>query len=91
MSLRYKHYKRIFRKNLQPIFAVLVAKKRILVYADWEVLSRKTIESIRKNPSEYLGHELPEEPLIDNILDDILNEFFKEMRNFKSMKTTSSS
>lgn len=78
MSKSFKHYKRIFRNNLQPNLAVLLAKRNEMQEEEWEVYVRKTTERIRQNPIEFLGADLPSESLISDILDEIEKEFIKE-------------
>ena len=86
MSVQFKYYKRVFRKNLQPIFAVLVAKRKHLHPESWEELVKSTLEKIHNNPVEYLGKDLPHDSLMMDILGEIQVEFFKEMKSFYNQK-----
>jgi hypothetical protein len=78
MSLAFKKYKRIFRRNLQPLFAVLVARRRSLDKTNWTRLVDETLQHVMANPVEYLGSDLPHEPLMRDVLDEIRDEFLKE-------------
>lgn len=81
MSIVFKRYKRIFRRNLQPIFAVLVAKRDRISAASWEEEVKITLARVGENPVEYLGEDLPQQPLLLTILEEIEYEFLKEMRS----------
>lgn len=84
MSILFKRYKRIFRRNLQPVFAVLVAKRVHTAEVSWEEEVRHTLSRIGNNPVEYLGQDLPQEPLLHTILEEIEYEFLKEMRSARN-------
>lgn len=81
MSVLFKRYKRIFRRNLQPVFAVLVAKRDRVPPASWEEEVKNTLLRVGENPVEYLGEDLPQQPLLLTILEEIEYEFLKEMRS----------
>jgi hypothetical protein len=81
MSIVFKRYKRIFRRNLQPVFAVLVAKRDRISAALWEEEVKHILTRVGENPVEYLGGDLPQQPLLLTILEEIEYEFLKEMRS----------
>ena len=78
MSFAFKKYKGIFRRNLQPIFAVLVARRRKMKAHAWKRLVDETMKHVHDNPTEYIGNDLPEKQLMVEILDEIHKEFLKE-------------
>lgn len=83
MSVLFKKYKRIFRHNLQPVFAVLVAKKNQMDADEWVSWVHQTLAHVQKNPVEYLGEDLPDRSLQSDIMEEIQKEFFKEMHAFQ--------
>lgn len=85
MSILFKRYKRIFRRNLQPVFAVLVAKRANIALTSWEEEVKHTLARIGENPTEYLGQDLPQQPLLLTILEEIEYEFLKEMRGTRNI------
>jgi len=78
MGIAFKKYKRIFRRNLQPLFAWLVTKRRSMDKLTWTMLVDETLHHVIDNPVEYLGNDLPHEQLIRDVLDEIRIEFLKE-------------
>jgi hypothetical protein len=78
MSFAFKKYKRIFRRNLQPIFAVLVVRRREVEMSAWKKLVDETLKHVIDNPIEYLGNDLPDNQLMLDILNEIRNDFLKE-------------
>jgi len=78
MGIAFKKYKRIFRRNLQPLFAVLVARRRSTDKKTWTLLVNETLQHVIDNPVEYVGSDLPHQQLIRDVLDEIRTEFLKE-------------
>jgi hypothetical protein len=78
MGIAFKKYKRIFRRNLQPLFAVLVARRRSMDKGTWTMLVDETLRHVIDNPVEYVGSDLPHQQLIRDVLDEIRAEFLKE-------------
>jgi hypothetical protein len=78
MGLMFKKFKTKFRYSLRPVFAMLVARRKELARKDWIGLVQKARENIQGNPIEYLGKELPEAGLLQDVLDEIFQEFLKE-------------
>ena len=78
MGIAFKKYKRIFRRNLQPLFAVLVARRRSMDKKTWTMLVDETLRHVIDNPAEYVGSDLPHQQLIRDVLDEIRTEFLKE-------------
>jgi hypothetical protein len=85
MSILFKRYKRIFRRNLQPVFAVLVAKRVNTTAESWEEEVKHTLSRVGENPTEYLGQDLPQQSLLLTILEEIEYEFLKEMRSTRNV------
>jgi len=78
MGIAFKKYKRIFRRNLQPLFAVLVVRRRSMDKVTWTLLVNETLRHVIDNPVEYIGSDLPNPQLISDVLDEIRIEFLKE-------------
>ena len=78
MSIAFKKYKRIFRRNLQPLFAVLVARRRSMDKITWTKLVDETLQHVVDNPLEYIGNDLPNHQLTRDVIEEIRNEFLKE-------------
>ena len=78
MGIAFKKYKRIFRRNLQPLFAVLAARRRSMDKATWTLLVDETLRHVIDNPVEYVGTDLPHQQLIRDVIDEIRTEFLKE-------------
>ena len=78
MGLAFKKYKRIFRRNLQPLFAVLVSRRRSMDKASWTILVEETLNHVVENPVEYVGSDLPHHQLLIDVLDEIRSDFLKE-------------
>ncbi|HEX6889105.1 MAG TPA: hypothetical protein VF141_00375 [Chryseolinea sp.] len=85
MSFAFKKYKRIFRRNLQPLFAVLAARRRSMDNVTWTRLVDETLRHVMANPVEYLGRDLPHQQLIRDVLDEIRLEFIKESNTMLSV------
>jgi hypothetical protein len=78
MGVLFKRFKTKFRYSLKPLFAMLVAKQRLINKKEWTALVNKVHESVCRNPSEFLGADLPEPNLLRDVLDEIFQEFLKE-------------
>jgi hypothetical protein len=83
VSITFTQYKRIFRNNLRPVFAMLQSKRNKLSDLEWELLVRKTIRDVNLNPVEYLGQDLPSNTLVADVLAEIEVEFLKDVRTFR--------
>lgn len=84
MSSHFRRYKRIFRRHLQPVFALLVSRRKGMDISSWKALVRRTLKQVANNPVEYLGNDLPSARLITDILDEIQYEFFKDVIDVRS-------
>ena len=85
MSILFKKYKRIFRRHLQPVFAVLVARRKTMSVEAWTTLVDGTLDHVAANPIEYLGDDLPAKPLLQDILQEVRTEFVREMAVFSAV------
>jgi hypothetical protein len=85
MSFQFKKYKRIFRRNLQPVFASVLARKRNMEFSSWKELVNETLQHVVNNPVEYLGDDLPDKSLLVDILEEIRDEFLKEITAFRAV------
>lgn len=80
MGFLFKKFKTKFRYALKPVFAMLVAKQREMDPSDWKEFLKKTHDNILRNPTEFLGSELPEKDLMTDILEEIFKEFFYDLK-----------
>lgn len=78
MGVLFKRYKTKFRYALKPFFVMIVAKRKELTLNEWLELVEQTKRSIKSNPQEFLGSDLPESALLMDILDEIFVEFHRE-------------
>lgn len=88
MGLLFKKYKTRFRYALKPVFAMLISKEKEMGSAEWTEFLKRTHDNIIRNPSEFLGPDLPERNLMADILDEIFKEFTTDLtiRNRSSQK-----
>lgn len=80
MGILFKKYKTRFRYALKPVFAMLVSKQKEMDDAAWREFLKKTHDNILRNPTEFLGTDLPEQNLMTDILEEIFKEFFYDLR-----------
>jgi hypothetical protein len=73
----FKYYKRRFRNSLQPLFVMLIDRKRKMDQLEWSDYVKRTMNSVLNNPREFLGADVPHPSLIEDIVDDIFSEFIK--------------
>jgi hypothetical protein len=78
MGVLFKRYKTRFRYALKPLFAMLVARQRVLSRDEWIGLVKSTSNAVQNNPLEFLGTDLPDVDLLRDVLDDLFHEFMKE-------------
>jgi hypothetical protein len=83
MSSMFIRYKRKFRNDLRPVFAMLQVKKNNMTDPEWELVVKRTFQNVNINPAEYLGNDLPGEGLTSDVLAEIEQEFLKEIRTFR--------
>jgi hypothetical protein len=62
---------------------MLQAKKDNLPEVEWELLVKRTIHNVSLNPIEYLGHDLPANTLVADILSAIEDDFLKDVKTFR--------
>ncbi len=70
-------YRRKFNTALEPIKVMLVNKKRTLTLATWMAFVNKTKTSVLESPTEYLGENLPEKELTNQIVDSLFSDFLR--------------
>jgi hypothetical protein len=73
MQNPYKYYKRKFKNKLEPILVMLMAKKAS--HYDWTAHVQETFDHIINNPKEFLGDDLPEKKITNDILQQIIEQF----------------
>jgi hypothetical protein len=83
VSVTFAHHKRKFRNSLRPVLAMLHSKKDKMENVEWELLVKKSIHDVKLNPTEYLGHDLPDNKLVADALSEIEDEFLKDVRTFR--------
>lgn len=83
MSVAFVRYKRKFRNDLRPVFAMLQARKNQMPDVEWQLMVKKTFHNVILNPIEYLGNDLPPKMLMSDVLAEIESEFLKEVRTFR--------
>jgi len=74
---KYESSKNIFRIVLAPIFELLVFKKEKLNHQDWLDFVARTETSVKLNPQQFLGNELPNRMIVDQIVSEIFQEFME--------------
>jgi hypothetical protein len=77
MGTTFKYYKRKFRNALQPLFVMLINKKKEMDLEAWSAYVKHTMTRVSENPTDFLGPDTPADPLTRNIVDDIFSEFLK--------------
>lgn len=78
MGMMFKFYKRKFRNYLEPVFVMLIDRKKQVTVEAWDDLVLKTTISILKSPQEYLGNDLPAHTMMCDVLYEIFEQFMKE-------------
>jgi hypothetical protein len=78
MGIMFKKFKTKFRYALKPVFAMLVDKQNELDRREWSAMVMKIRNSIQGNPSEYLGADLPDTDLLNDVLEELFHEFQRE-------------
>ena len=87
MGVIFRKFKTKFRYALKPVFAMLVDKQKELDRREWVAMVMKVRNSVLRNASEYLGADLPDKDL----LNDVLEELFHESQRERSSQTISGS
>lgn len=77
---QFESNKNGFRVVLAPIFELLVFKKGKLKELDWLAFVARTEQSIKENPHQFLGKELPHKSEVDRAVEEIFIEFMEEER-----------
>lgn len=67
------------------MFAILVATRQTMDAISWRARVDQMMHHVINNPLEYLGNDLPPAKLIEDILDEIRNEFLKQMMTFDAV------
>jgi hypothetical protein len=76
----FESNKNTFRVVLAPIFELLVFKKGKLKQMDWLAFVARTEASIKQNPQQFLGNELPHKSTVEQAITEIFIEFMEEER-----------
>jgi hypothetical protein len=80
MGLQFKKYKTKFRYALKPVFVMLADREKEMNPEEWNIQTKKMHQHILDNPIEFLGTDLPDQSLINDILNEIFIEFLKDMK-----------
>lgn len=59
---------------------MLVSRQKEMEPSEWTAMLKKTQDNILRNPSEFLGQDLPEQNLMIDILEEIFKEFSYDLR-----------
>ena len=78
MGMMFKFYKRKFRNCLEPVFVMLIDRKKHLTIEAWDDLVLKITISILKSPEEYLGNDLPAHTMMCDVVYELFEQFMKE-------------
>jgi len=71
MDQVFKLYKRKLKNNLEPLLVMLVNKKSEMTYGQWNDFVSGTRERVLKNPTEFLGEDLPDTAMMEDIVSNI--------------------
>ena len=74
---KFESSKSTFRIVLAPIFELLVYKKEKLSQQDWLDFVARTETSIKLNPQQFLGNDLPNRIILDQAVSEIFLEFIE--------------
>ena len=72
---KFESSKSTFRIVLAPIFELLVYKKEKLSHQDWLDFVARTETSVKLNPQQFLGNELPNRVITDQLVGEIFLDF----------------
>jgi len=75
MEPQVRAVKRRFNHALEPIKVMLVNRKPLLPTQEWVRFVNHTKERVLVHPTEYLGDPLPEQAMIDHVVEMIFTEF----------------
>jgi hypothetical protein len=75
MEPQVRAVKRKFNHALEPIKVMLVNRKPQFAAQEWIRFVHHTKERVLIHPSEYLGDPLPEQAMIDHVVEMIFAEF----------------
>jgi hypothetical protein len=64
-----------FNRLLEPVKAMLSARKSKLDTQEWEAFVERTKDSVIRCPDQFLGKDLPKAETIEIIITEIFNEF----------------
>jgi hypothetical protein len=78
MGVIFRKFKTKFRYALKPVFAMLVHKQKEMDRREWVAMVMKIRNSVQGNPSEYLGTDLPDKDLLNDVLEELFHEFQRE-------------
>ena len=81
MNPEAKAYRLVFNRKLQEIKVMLIHHRGFVSDDEWQQLVKMTKLAILKNPTEYLGEELPAPELLRAVLDLIFEQFLEDVQN----------
>lgn len=79
MSAIFKKYKSKFRYSLRPFFVMIKGKRKAMSDSEWSHYVDDLKAHVLSNPIEFLGEDLPDQNLTTNVVDDVFDEFVKEL------------
>jgi hypothetical protein len=77
---RAKVYKRRFDARLKHVKVILMAKLKTMSSDEWYALLDETKDAIFKNPSHYLGDNLPSPEVTKEVVNQVFNGFLQDIR-----------
>jgi hypothetical protein len=57
---------------------MITGKRKAMNYQEWTSYIQQIKKDVLGNPAEFLGTDLPDHKLTENIIDDVFQEYLKE-------------
>lgn len=81
MDAERKSYKRKFNNSLEPIKVMLAHHKHTLPTREWLRLVKRTQTGVLEYPDQYLGKNLPGEPIMTGLVNEIFDDFLQQQHS----------
>lgn len=75
-----KVYKRRFDAKLKHIKVILMASLKNMSSEEWSTFLEETKESIVKNPTHFLGDDLPSPEITKEVINHVFNGFLQDVK-----------
>ena len=66
---------------------MLASKRKGLTPTEWSGMVEQVRQSVERNSSEFLGHDLPDRKLLSDILEEIFHDFMRECAYHDAIST----